>query len=133
MGLVGAETNEMPIAQAAEPAVIYQINTREMRKIKRAALILHDVGSKQKHKEWVEQFKAGEIVMLFVYNMQLTGFDAKRLKRLCRHPQEFDTTNKAYCEELRAELDDEQKERLRSTRKALAANFDQQNPQFVSL
>ncbi|MCV4615028.1 hypothetical protein OFM04_34550, partial [Escherichia coli] len=52
------------------------------RKIKRAALILHDIGSKQERKEWVEQFKAGKIDLLFVYNMLLTGFDAKRLKKL---------------------------------------------------
>ena len=43
-----------------------------------------DVGSKQERKEWVEQFKAGEIDLLFVYNMLLTGFDAKRLKTLPR-------------------------------------------------
>ncbi|WP_447942412.1 type I restriction enzyme subunit R domain-containing protein, partial [Shigella sonnei] len=55
---------------------------KETRKIKRAALILHDIGSKQERKEWVEQFKAGKIDLLFVYNMLLTGFDAKRLKKL---------------------------------------------------
>ncbi|WP_300319560.1 type I restriction endonuclease [Idiomarina sp.] len=47
-----------------------------------AALILHDVGTKEERKDWVEDFKAGKIDMLFVYNMLLTGFDAKRLKRL---------------------------------------------------
>lgn len=71
---------EMPVLQAAEPAAVYQIHAKETRKIKRAALILHDVGSKQERKEWVDQFKAGEIDLLFVYNMLLTGFDAKRLK-----------------------------------------------------
>lgn len=47
-----------------------------------AALILHDIGSKDDRKDKVEAFKAGEIDFLFVYNMLLTGFDAKRLKKL---------------------------------------------------
>ena len=51
-------------------------------KVKRAELILHDIGSKEERKEWVEDFKAGKIDLLFVYNMLLTGFDAKRLKKL---------------------------------------------------
>jgi type I restriction enzyme R subunit len=48
----------------------------------RAALILHDVNSKDDRKEQVKQFKAGDIDILFVFNMLLTGFDAKRLKKL---------------------------------------------------
>lgn len=51
-------------------------------KAKTAALILHDVGSKEERDNWVEDFKAGKIDLLFVYNMLLTGFDAKRLKKL---------------------------------------------------
>lgn len=51
-------------------------------RVKTAALILHDVGSKEERKAWVEDFKAGKIDLLFVYNMLLTGFDAKRLKKL---------------------------------------------------
>lgn len=51
-------------------------------KVKSAKLILHDVGTKEDRKEWVEDFKAGKIDFLFVYNMLLTGFDAKRLKKL---------------------------------------------------
>lgn len=47
-----------------------------------SALILHDVGDKEGRKDWVEDFKAGKIDFLFVYNMLLTGFDAKRLKKL---------------------------------------------------
>lgn len=47
-----------------------------------AALILHDVGTKDDRKDEVEDFKAGKIDLLFVYNMLLTGFDAKRLKKL---------------------------------------------------
>jgi type I restriction enzyme R subunit len=47
-----------------------------------ASLILFDVGSKQERKDEVEAFKDGKIDLLFVYNMLLTGFDAKRLKKL---------------------------------------------------
>ena len=103
-------------------------------------MILHDVGSKEERKDWVEDFKAGKIDLLFVYNMLLTGFDAKRLKKLYlgrvirKHNllqaltrvnrtykdfrygyvvdfadirKEFDATNKAYFDELQAELGDE--------------------------
>ncbi|MDP5219688.1 DEAD/DEAH box helicase family protein [Ruegeria sp. 2205SS24-7] len=105
-----------------------------------SALILHDVGDKETRKDLVEDFKAGKIDILFVYNMLLTGFDAKRLKKLYlgrvikRHNllqaltrvnrtykdmrygfvvdfadirKEFDATNKAYFDELQAELGDE--------------------------
>ncbi|MBT8519752.1 type I restriction endonuclease subunit R [Polynucleobacter paneuropaeus] len=48
----------------------------------KSTLILHDVGSKEERKDWVEDFKAGKSDLLFVYNMLLTGFDAKRLKKL---------------------------------------------------
>ncbi len=47
-----------------------------------ASLILHDIGSKDERRDWVEDFKAGKTDFLFVYNMLLTGFDAKRLKKL---------------------------------------------------
>ena len=47
-----------------------------------AALILHDIGSKDDRKQEVEHFKEGKIDLLFVFNMLLTGFDAKRLKKL---------------------------------------------------
>ena len=109
-------------------------------RVKSAALILHDVGSKEERKQWVEDFKAGKIDLLFVYNMLLTGFDAKRLKKLylgrvirkhnllqaltrVNRPykdfrygyvvdfadirKEFDATNRAYFDELQAELGDE--------------------------
>lgn len=55
---------------------------KQVNKVKNAALILHDIGSKDERKGWVEAFKAGKIDLLFVYNMLLTGFDAKRLKKL---------------------------------------------------
>lgn len=80
---VVAETeDEFPIAHAAEPEVVYLATARKKQSIKRAALILHDVGTKQERKDWVDEFKAGKIDLLFVYNMLLTGFDAKRLKKL---------------------------------------------------
>ena len=53
-------------------------NTQEMT----SALILFDAGTKDDRKERVEEFKEGEIDILFVYNMLLTGFDAPRLKKL---------------------------------------------------
>ena len=105
-----------------------------------AALILHDIGTRDERKHWVEEFKEGRVDLLFVYNMLLTGFDAKRLKKLylgrvikkhnllqaltrVNRPykdfrygfvvdfadirKEFDATNKAYFDELQAELGDE--------------------------
>lgn len=48
----------------------------------KASLILHDVGDKETRKEKIDDFKIGKIDLLFVYNMLLTGFDAKRLKKL---------------------------------------------------
>ena len=98
------------------------------------------MGTTDDRKQEVEDFKEGKIDLLFVYNMLLTGFDAKRLKKLyiCRivkdhnllqtltrvnRPykdfrygyvvdfadirKEFDATNKAYFDELQAELGDE--------------------------
>lgn len=45
------------------------------------ALILHDEGTKQERKDEQEEFKKGNIDILVVYNMLLTGFDAPRLKK----------------------------------------------------
>lgn len=127
--------------EVAEPApTAYVESVKQAQKVKNAALILHDIGSKEERKNWVEDFKAGKIDFLFVYNMLLTGFDAKRLKKLYlgrvirKHnllqaltrvnrtykdfrygyvvdfadiSKEFDATNKAYFDELQAELGDE--------------------------
>ena len=133
-----AQVNEMSLA--AEPLVEYKAKLKNSYKVTSAALILHDVGTKEERKELVENFKEGEIDFLFVFNMLLTGFDAKRLKKLYigrvikRHnllqtltrvnrtykkfkygyvvdfadiKAEFDATNKAYFDELQAELGDE--------------------------
>jgi len=66
-----------PYLRAAEPSATYHSPCNLS-----AALILHDVGSKKSRKQDVEDFKEGKIDLLFVYNMLLTGFDAKRLKKL---------------------------------------------------
>lgn len=129
------------LLEAAEPApTSYAESVKQAQKVKNAALILHDIGTKEERKNWVEDFKAGKIDFLFVYNMLLTGFDAKRLKKLYlgrvirKHNllqaltrvnrtykdfrygyvvdfadirKEFDATNKAYFDELQAELGDE--------------------------
>lgn len=71
---------ELPIA--AEPEADYRKKHKDARKVKTAALILHDVGTKQDREDWVKHFKAGEYDLLFVYNMLLTGFDSPRLKKL---------------------------------------------------
>jgi len=66
---------------AAQPDS-YAARTLLEYRVKNAALILHDIGSKDERKQWVEDFKACKIDLLFVFNMLLTGFDAKRLKKL---------------------------------------------------
>lgn len=128
------------VLSVTEPKVGYNEKSKLDNKVKTAAVILHDVGTKQEREDWVEEFKAGKIDFLFVYNMLLTGFDAKRLKKLYlgrvirKHNllqaltrvnrtykdfqygyvvdfadirSEFDATNKAYFDELQAELGDE--------------------------
>ncbi|HEY5125311.1 MAG TPA: type I restriction endonuclease [Ignavibacteria bacterium] len=47
-----------------------------------SALILYDVDTRQIRKDNQTKFKQGEIDLLVVYNMLLTGFDAKRLKKM---------------------------------------------------
>ncbi|HUH73877.1 MAG TPA: type I restriction endonuclease [Chitinophagales bacterium] len=69
-------------AQAAEEQASYGEKKRGSSKVKTAQVILHDVGTPKERKDWVSDFKAGNIDLLFVYNMLLTGFDAKRLKKL---------------------------------------------------
>jgi len=67
---------------AAEPKVSYSDKIKQKSKVKSAALILFDIGTKEERKQWVEDFKDSKIDLLFVYNMLLTGFDSKRLKKL---------------------------------------------------
>ncbi len=130
---------EESLSIAAEPPPSYGYNQRikEERKVKSAALVLHDIDTR---KESVENFKDGKIDFLFVYNMLLTGFDSPRLKKLYigrvikKHnllqaltrvnrtykefrygyvvdfadiSNEFDKTNQDYFNELKSELGDE--------------------------
>jgi type I restriction enzyme R subunit len=67
---------------AADDGIPYGKSKKVESKVKTAALILHDIGTKQERKDQVEDFKDGKIDFLFVYNMLLTGFDAPRLKKL---------------------------------------------------
>ena len=74
--------------KVTEPSELYKSSVsyveqqKQQSKIQNAALILHDIGTKEERKNQVEDFKEGRIDLLFVYNMLLTGFDAKRLKKL---------------------------------------------------
>lgn len=68
--------------KVAEPVPEYGLYKNELQQKLTASLILHDVGSKDDRKQEIEDFKDGKIDILFVYNMLLTGFDAKRLKKL---------------------------------------------------
>lgn len=72
----------LPQSLVAEPRENYGNQKNEERKVSTAQIILHDIGTKQDRRDWVADFKAGKIDFLFVYNMLLTGFDAKRLKKL---------------------------------------------------
>lgn len=47
-----------------------------------AALILHDENDKTIRKDLISAYKKSKVDLLFVYNMLLTGFDSKRLKKL---------------------------------------------------
>ncbi|MCF6319858.1 MAG: DEAD/DEAH box helicase family protein, partial [Proteobacteria bacterium] len=84
------EVNEQPLLMAAECGAGYDANydanydvgKKKQAKISKGELILHDIGTKTDRKQFVEDFKQGKIDILFVYNMLLTGFDAKRLKKL---------------------------------------------------
>lgn len=73
------ETDASQLPMAAEPHTGYGNN---IEKPLTAALILHDENDKSIRNELIKAYKAGKIDILFVYNMLLTGFDAKRLKKL---------------------------------------------------
>ena len=76
-GIQEIDAEKLPMV--AEPAIPY--GKRKKQKLT-AALILHDENDKTIRKELIKAYKAGKIDILFVYNMLLTGFDAKRLKKL---------------------------------------------------
>ncbi|GAA4026446.1 DEAD/DEAH box helicase family protein [Flavobacterium cheonhonense] len=73
------ETDAEKLPMAAEPSTPYGKTKKEGLT---AALILHDENDKTIRKELIKAYKSGKIDLLFVYNMLLTGFDAKRLKKL---------------------------------------------------
>ena len=77
-----SEQEEVPLLMAAESKASYNVKKKEGSIVNKAAVILHDVGTKEERKQQVEDFKEGKIDLLFVYNMLLTGFDAPRLKKL---------------------------------------------------
>lgn len=72
----------VPYMAAAESVPEYKSYLSVFKNAMTASLILHDIGTKDERKNEVEAFKEGKIDILFVYNMLLTGFDAKRLKKL---------------------------------------------------
>lgn len=65
-----------------EAPASYNAKKKQDSQVTTAAVILHDIGTKQEREELVKDFKEGKIDLLFVYNMLLTGFDAPRLKKL---------------------------------------------------
>lgn len=73
------ETDAEKLPMVAEPQFFY--GKRKKRDLT-AALILYDENDKSVRKELIKAYKTGKIDILFVYNMLLTGFDAKRLKKL---------------------------------------------------
>jgi type I restriction enzyme R subunit len=77
-----AVSQDESLLMAAETSSSYGDKKKIENKVKSAALILHDIGTKDERKEKVEDFKEGKIDFLFVFNMLLTGFDAPRLKKL---------------------------------------------------
>ncbi len=77
-----AEEGEGRYLKAAETRGSYNDQQKADSKVTTAAVILHDIGTKEDRKDQVEAFKDGKIDFLFVYNMLLTGFDAPRLKKL---------------------------------------------------
>jgi type I restriction enzyme, R subunit len=70
------EVEKLPIA--AESEMTYG----KLQSPLTGTLVLHDVNDKNTRKELIQAYKDGKIDVLFVYNMLLTGFDAKRLKKL---------------------------------------------------
>ncbi len=77
-----AQQEPQPLAMVAEAPAGYNLKKKQGSQVNTAAVILHDIGTKEERKQKVEEFKEGKIDLLFVYNMLLTGFDAPRLKKL---------------------------------------------------
>lgn len=75
----GEQETDASLLMVAEPREKYGL--KEEPKLT-ASLILHDENDKKVRKELIKAYKKGHVDILFVYNMLLTGFDAKRLKKL---------------------------------------------------
>lgn len=75
----GEQETDASLLMVAEPKAKYGRN--EEVKLT-SALILHDENDKSVRKELISAYKKAKVDILFVYNMLLTGFDAKRLKKL---------------------------------------------------
>lgn len=75
----GVQETDASILMAAESKAKY--GSREEPNLT-ASLILHDENDKATRKELIKAYKKAKVDILFVYNMLLTGFDAKRLKKL---------------------------------------------------
>ena len=76
----------MIVAQSAPQARLIADRLAELDPDVSSALILHNEGTKESRKRATDDFKAGKVNILVVFNMLLTGFDAHRLKKLylCR-------------------------------------------------
>jgi len=72
----------MIVCQSSEQARAIFLEVKQKYADYSIALILHDSDDKETLKRNRNDFKAGKIDLLVVYNMLLTGFDAKRLKKL---------------------------------------------------
>lgn len=75
----GVQETDASLLMAAEPPTRYGLHDEPTLT---AALILHDENDKAVRKELIKAYKKAKVDILFVYNMLLTGFDAKRLKKL---------------------------------------------------
>ncbi|MFV8366822.1 type I restriction endonuclease [Flavobacterium sp. XS1P27] len=75
----GIQETDASVLMAAEPPTKYGNHDEP---VLTAALILHDENDKVIRKELINAYKKSKVDILFVYNMLLTGFDAKRLKKL---------------------------------------------------
>jgi len=78
-----ANADSSPLSLAADsPMQAYIADKAGQFRVRTAEVVLHDTGSKSFREGTVKSFKNGEIDLLFVYKMLITGFDAPRLKKL---------------------------------------------------
>lgn len=87
-GMVVCHTSDQ--AKELYKQFLERYNGKADKPINSALLILHDVGTSQERKALIKQFKNGKYDLIFVFNMLLTGFDSRRLKKLyfCRNIKE---------------------------------------------